>query len=46
MTKALSLLCRVIARRIAAGEMLEDVLVDYPRLSEQQAAEIRTYFQA
>lgn len=46
MTKSLSLLCRVIARRIAAGEMLEDVLMHYPRLSEQQIAEILAWFRA
>lgn len=35
MTLALKLLCRVVKRRLAAGETLEDVLADYPRLTEE-----------
>ena len=33
MTLALKLLCRVVRRRVNAGEALESVLADYPRLT-------------
>lgn len=36
MTMALSLLCRVIRRRVAKGEELEAVLAEYPRLTEEE----------
>ena len=36
MTTALSLLCRVIRRRVSRGEELEVVLADYPRLTEEE----------
>lgn len=38
MTMALSLLCRVIRRRVAKGESLEAVLAEYPRLTEEERA--------
>lgn len=41
MTTALSLLCRVIRRRLAKGETLEAVLADYPRLTDAERAEVR-----
>lgn len=36
MTIALKLLIRVIRRRVAAGERLEEVLTDYPRLTDEE----------
>lgn len=39
MTVALSLLCRVVRRRLEKGEKLEDVLRDYPRLTEEEREE-------
>lgn len=41
MTMALSLLCRVIRRRVAKGEELEAVLTEYPRLTEEERALIK-----
>lgn len=42
MTKAaLRLFIRVIERRIAAGEELEDILRSYPNLSEVDKEQIR-----
>lgn len=38
MTMALSLLCRVVRRRLAKGEELEAVLADYPRLTKEERA--------
>lgn len=38
MTKALELLLRVIRRRLAAGEGLEAVLAEYPRLTKEERA--------
>lgn len=40
MTLALSLLCRVIRRRLARGEDLEAVLADYPKLTEAERTEL------
>ena len=40
MTLALSLLCRVIWRRLARGEDLEAVLADYPKLTEAERTEL------
>ena len=40
MTLALSLLCRVIRRRLARGENLEAVLADYPKLTEAERTEL------
>lgn len=40
MTLALSLLCRVIRRRLARGEALEAVLADYPKLTEAERTEL------
>lgn len=36
MMLALKLLCRVVKRRVQAGEGLETVLADYPRLTEEE----------
>lgn len=36
MTIALTLLCRVVRRRLTRGETLETVLADYPRLTEEE----------
>lgn len=40
MTMALSLLCRVVRRRVANGEKLTDVLKDYPRLTESEKKQV------
>lgn len=40
MTLALKLLYRVIRRRMENGEALETVLADYPKLTEEQRAEL------
>lgn len=40
MTLALSLLCRVIRRRLARGEDLEAILADYPKLTEAERTEL------
>ena len=40
MTLALSLLCRVIRRRLAQGEDLEAILADYPKLTEAEQTEL------
>lgn len=41
MTKALSLLCRVVRRRVEQGEELEAVLREYPRLTEEEREAVR-----
>lgn len=41
MTAALSLLCRVIRRRLAKGEALETVLRDYPKLTDTELKEVQ-----
>lgn len=41
MTKALSLLCRVVRRRVEKGEELEAVLREYPRLTEEEREAVR-----
>ena len=41
MTMALSLLCRVVRRRVARGEELEAILLDYPRLTEAEKVQVR-----
>lgn len=40
MSTAVALVCRVARRRVERGEELNDVLADYPRLTEKQRAEI------
>lgn len=40
MTLKLKLLYRVVRRRVEAGEELTVVLDDYPKLTEEQRAEI------
>lgn len=41
MTRALSLLCRVVRRRVEKGEELEAVLREYPRLTEEEREAVR-----
>ena len=41
MTLALKLLCRVVRRRVNAGEALEAVLADYPKLTENEKETVR-----
>lgn len=41
MTLALTLLCRVVRRRVRQGEDLEKILEDYPRLTEEALATVR-----
>lgn len=41
MTLALKLLVRVVRRRVNAGEALEAVLADYPKLTEDEKALVR-----
>ena len=41
MSLALTLLCRVVRRRVARGEDLETVLSDYPKLTEEEAAQVK-----
>ena len=36
MTIALKLLVRVVRRRVAAGEWLEEVLAEYPKLTDEE----------
>ena len=38
MTLALKLLCRVVQRRMDAGEPLDDILQEYPKLTEAERA--------
>ena len=45
MTLALSLLCRVVRRRISQGETLEYVLASYPKLTEEEAAKVKAAVQ-
>lgn len=41
MSILLKIACQVIARRRASGELFEDIIKDYPRMTEAQVAEIR-----
>lgn len=41
MTMALSLLCRVVRRRVEKGENLETVLLDYPKLTDEEQEAVR-----
>lgn len=41
MTAALKLLCRVVRRRMENGESLEDILADYPKLTEAEKENVR-----
>lgn len=41
MTMALKLLCRVVRRRVEQGEELEAVLLEYPRLTEEEREAVR-----
>ena len=43
MSKALSLLCRVIKRRVESGEALDTVLADYPKLTAEEKKAVREY---
>lgn len=41
MTAALSMLCRVVQRRVCKGESLDKILMDYPRLTDQERDIVR-----
>ena len=41
MTMALSLLYRVVLRRVRAGEGLEEVSQAYPKLTKEERAQVR-----
>ena len=41
MTMALSLLIRVVRRRLEKGEEFESVLKDYPKLTAEELEEVR-----
>lgn len=41
MSKTLSLLCRVVSRRVKNGEKLTAVLKDYPKLTDAEKKELR-----
>lgn len=41
MTAMLRIACRVIKRRVEDGEVLDQVLTDYPRLTPNEIAEIK-----
>ena len=42
MNKAVkSIMLRVIRNRIAAGETVDDILTDYPKLTEEEKAELK-----
>lgn len=41
MTVMLTILCRVIQRRLDAGEQMDDILMDYPKLTDAEILEIR-----
>lgn len=43
MTLAMRLLCRVIKRRVSAGEALETALNDYPKLTEAERELVQQY---
>ncbi|MBC8531761.1 DUF433 domain-containing protein [Gehongia tenuis] len=41
MTAMVRIACRVIERRVMAGESWETVIADYPRLTAEQVEEIQ-----
>lgn len=43
MTVKLKLLLRVVQRRMITGEGFEEILRDYPKLTEEERAEIKTH---
>lgn len=42
MTLALTVLLRVVRRRVNKGESLDTVLADYPRLTQEERAQIES----
>ena len=36
-----NIMLRVIRNRIAEGEMVDDILADYPKLTEEEKAELK-----
>ena len=44
MTLAWKILCRVVRRRVEGGEKLEAVLNEYPRLTEEEKAQIMSLY--
>lgn len=45
MTAAMKLLLRVICRRMGRGETLEEILVSYPKLTEEERTLLRNALQ-
>ena len=45
MTAGLTLLCRVVRRRRAKGEVLEAILADYPKLADEERGVVRGAWQ-
>lgn len=45
MSAILKMMCRVIQRRLDTGEKLEDILLDYPKLSEEEILQIKSYLE-
>ena len=41
MTLALKFLCRVVQRRVEQGEVLEDVLAEYSKLTVQEREQLK-----
>lgn len=41
MTAALNIACRTIQRRLDSGESWDEIMLDYPRLTDEQKDEIR-----
>lgn len=42
MTLALTLLLRVVRRRVSKGETLDTILADYPRLTQEERDQIES----
>lgn len=43
MTAIMRILCRVVQRRIEAGEVVDTVLTEYPKLTAAEKKEIKRY---
>ena len=41
MSRVKNIIVRVIKNRMAAGEQFEDIIKDYPRLTQDEIAEIK-----
>lgn len=42
---AKNIMIRVITRRMVAGEKLEEIFADYPKLTEEEKAELKAEFE-